>query len=187
MDKKDVSIWNINSIAEFYMQIFGKYEQSYVRACNRFMKERDRFMQELSRVPFLNVFPSQANYFMCEVKPPMKARSLTGLLLKNHSILVKDCSRKKDLKAENSSVSPSETQPTMMPWSGPCMQKPARNRLLLVPLTENPLFHPVPLQPPDEYNFRSCHRHLRRRQPGPCHGGMAGYTRPACQYPNPKP
>ena len=30
--KKDVSIWNINSIAEFYMQIFGKYEQSYVRA-----------------------------------------------------------------------------------------------------------------------------------------------------------
>lgn len=68
--KKDVSIWNINSIAEFYMQIFGKYEQSYVRACNRFMKERDRFMQELSRVPFLNVFPSQANYFMCEVKPP---------------------------------------------------------------------------------------------------------------------
>ena len=93
--KKDVSIWNINSIAEFYMQIFGKYEQSYVRACNRFMKERDRFMQELSRVPFLNVFPSQANYFMCEVKPPMKARSLTGLLLKNHSILVKDCSRKK--------------------------------------------------------------------------------------------
>ena len=34
------------------------------------MKERDRFMQELSRVPFLNVFPSQANYFMCEVKPP---------------------------------------------------------------------------------------------------------------------
>ena len=93
--KKDVSIWNINSIAEFYMQIFGKYEQSYVRACNRFMKERDRFMQELSRVPFLNVFPSQANYFLCEVKPPMKARSLTGLLLKNHSILVKDCSRKK--------------------------------------------------------------------------------------------
>ena len=93
--KKDVSIRNINSIAEFYMQIFGKYEQSYVRTCNRFMKERDRFMQELSRVPFLNVFPSQANYFMCEVKPPMKARTLTGLLLKNHSILVKDCSRKK--------------------------------------------------------------------------------------------
>lgn len=89
MDKKDVSIWNINSIAEFYMQIFGKYEQSYVRACNRFMKERDRFMQELSRVPFLNVFPSQANYFMCEVKPPMKARSLTGLLLKTTPSLLR--------------------------------------------------------------------------------------------------
>ena len=27
--KKDVSIWNINSFAEFYMQIFGKYEADY--------------------------------------------------------------------------------------------------------------------------------------------------------------
>ena len=70
-------------------------DRSYVRACRRFMEERDRFMQELSRVPFLNVLPSQANYFMCEVMPPMKARTLTGLLLKNHSILIKDCSRKK--------------------------------------------------------------------------------------------
>ena len=26
--KKDVSIWNINSFAEFYMQIFGKYESA---------------------------------------------------------------------------------------------------------------------------------------------------------------
>lgn len=49
------------------MQIFGKYEQSYMRACNRFMKERDRFMQELSRVPFLNVSPP-ANY--CAMSSP---------------------------------------------------------------------------------------------------------------------
>lgn len=70
MDKKDVSIWNINSIAEFYMQIFGKYEQSYVRACNRFMKERDRFMQELSRVPFLNVSPPRQTISCARSSPP---------------------------------------------------------------------------------------------------------------------
>ena len=30
--KKDISIWNINSFAEFYMQIFGKYESDYLAA-----------------------------------------------------------------------------------------------------------------------------------------------------------
>ena len=59
------------------------------------MKERDRCMQELYRVRFLNGFPYQAYYFTCQVKPPMKARPLTGLLRKSHSTLVKDCSRKK--------------------------------------------------------------------------------------------
>ena len=30
--KKAVSIWNINSFAEFFMQIFSKYEKDYKRA-----------------------------------------------------------------------------------------------------------------------------------------------------------
>ena len=30
--KKEVSIWNINSFAEFYLQIYGKYENDYKRA-----------------------------------------------------------------------------------------------------------------------------------------------------------
>lgn len=93
--KREVPIWNINSIAEFYMQIFGKYEQSYIQACRQFMKERDRFMRELSRIPFLRVIPSQANYFLCEVKSPLTSRGLALCLLRDHSILVKDCSRKK--------------------------------------------------------------------------------------------
>ena len=40
--RKDVAIWNINSFAEFYMQIFGKYEDDYQRACKKFVVERER-------------------------------------------------------------------------------------------------------------------------------------------------
>ena len=36
--KKDVAIWNINSFAEFYLQIFGKYEMEYIKACKLFIK-----------------------------------------------------------------------------------------------------------------------------------------------------
>ena len=40
--KKGVAIWNINSFAEFYMQIFGKYEKNYKDASARFIQEREQ-------------------------------------------------------------------------------------------------------------------------------------------------
>lgn len=92
--KKDVSIWNINSFAEFYMQIYGKYEKDYIRACDRFREERDRFFNELQDIPYLRVIPSQANYFLCEVKPPLSSYELTLRLLSDHNIIIKDCSAK---------------------------------------------------------------------------------------------
>ncbi len=93
--KKDVAIWNINSFAEFYMQIYGKYEKDYVRSCERFMEERVIFFSELSEIPYLRVIPSQANYFLCEVLPPFTSRSLTLRLLTDNNIFIKDCSSKK--------------------------------------------------------------------------------------------
>lgn len=96
--KKDVAIWNINSFAEFYMQIFGKYESQYHEACAEFRAERERFIQELRVIPFLRVIPSQANYFMCEVLPPYTAKQLVGELLEKFNIFVKDCSNKRPLQ-----------------------------------------------------------------------------------------
>lgn len=93
--KKDVAIWNINSFAEFYMQIFGKYESDYRRACEKFVAERNRFQAELQTIPYLRVIPSQANYFLCEVTDRYSATELTRLLLNRFNILIKDCSSKK--------------------------------------------------------------------------------------------
>ena len=101
--KNDVAMWNINSTAEFYMQIFGKYEKNYQQACAQFVNERDRFMKELATVPFLRVLPSQANYFLCEVLPPYNSRKLTTQLLEQFNILIKDCSSKESL-AERSFI-----------------------------------------------------------------------------------
>lgn len=92
--KKDVSIWNLNSFAEFYMQIFNKYEADYRNACEKFVSERNRFQTELERIPYLRVIPSEANYFLCEVLPPYSSHDLAVKLLDNHNILIKDCSKK---------------------------------------------------------------------------------------------
>ncbi len=93
--KKDVAIWNINSFGEFYMQIYGKYEKDYARACDKFREERETFEKELNGIPFLRVIPSQSNYFLCELTGKMTSYDLTLSLLTDHNILIKDCSSKK--------------------------------------------------------------------------------------------
>lgn len=93
--KKDVAIWNINSFAEFYMQIYGKYEKDYARSCDKFREERAIFEKELREISFLRVIPSQANYFLCEVTERYTSHELTLKLITDNNILIKDCSSKK--------------------------------------------------------------------------------------------
>lgn len=99
--KKDVAIWNINSFGEFYMQIYGKYEKDYHKACRKFIAERERFKSLLDGIPYLRVIPSQANYFLCEITDRFTSRSLTEMLLAKYNILIKDCGTKKGFSEGN--------------------------------------------------------------------------------------
>lgn len=92
--KKDVAIWNINSFAEFYLQIEQKYEKDYTAALERIRAERQRFEAALAGIQGLRVIPSQANYVMVELQTGMSARALTRQLLNQYAILVKDLSSK---------------------------------------------------------------------------------------------
>ena len=99
--KKDISIWNINSFAEFYMQIFSKYTAEYNKACHKFIAERRRFRERLGEIPYLRILPSQANYFCCEVTNKFTSAELTMLLLERYNIMIKDCNSKNFLQEKN--------------------------------------------------------------------------------------
>ena len=92
--KKDVAIWNINSFAEFYMQIYEKYVKDYDKALKLFRAERTRFQNALAKLEGIRIIPSQANYFMIELKNGQTAEDLTRRLLLNHNLFVKDLSSK---------------------------------------------------------------------------------------------
>lgn len=92
--KKRISIWNINSFAEFFMQIFNKYEKDYQQACDKFLVERKHFEDQLRQIKFLRVIPSQANYFLVEILPPYTPKGIALTMLRDYSILMKDCSNK---------------------------------------------------------------------------------------------
>lgn len=95
--KKDVAIWNINSIAEFYLQIAEKYGPSYAEALRRLKKARAELASRLAATEGLRVYPSEANYMMIELYSGITAAEMTQRLLTGHGVLVKDLSGKIDL------------------------------------------------------------------------------------------
>ena len=92
--KKDVAIWNINSIGEYYLQIAEKYKKDYAAAMKKFREERKRFHALLNELDGIRVIPSQANYFMIEVTNGMTSKELMIRLFKNHYLLIKDLTNK---------------------------------------------------------------------------------------------
>lgn len=92
--KKDVAIWNINSFAEFYMQIFEKYKRAYAESLRRLREERKRFAAELEKISGVRVVPSQANFIMVELVGKISSKELCKRLLIGHNIFVKDLSAK---------------------------------------------------------------------------------------------
>jgi histidinol-phosphate/aromatic aminotransferase/cobyric acid decarboxylase-like protein/choline kinase len=92
--KKDVAIWNINSFAEFYMQIEEKYKNAYTEALVLFRAERTRFAEGLKKIPGVRVIPSQANFIMVELNEGISPKDLLKTLLIRYNILIKELTTK---------------------------------------------------------------------------------------------
>jgi len=92
--RKGLSIWNINSFAEFFLQIIGKYKAEYAEACGKIARERSRFFELLSELTAVRPLESQANYITCELTGGLSAHILTRRLLNQENLFVKDLSGK---------------------------------------------------------------------------------------------
>lgn len=92
--KKEISIWNINSFAEFFLQIFEKYSREYYLAMDAFRAERKRFFDSLNSIEGLRVIPSDANYFLVQLVSGISAGLCARDLISKHNILIKDLSKK---------------------------------------------------------------------------------------------
>ncbi len=92
--KKNLPIWNINSFAEFFLQIIDKYEKEFEASCNQIVSDREHLFNELKKLPFIRVIPSDGNYFLCEVTGNFTASQLTDMMLKKFEIFLKDCTGK---------------------------------------------------------------------------------------------
>lgn len=81
--KKKVSIWNINSFAEFFMQISDKYKKDYYTGIEKIVSARKKLFDDLNKIDYLRPIPSKANYIMCELNG-VRSKDLACYLLKNN-------------------------------------------------------------------------------------------------------
>lgn len=100
--KKGVAIWNINSFAEFYLQIAEKYIKDYNEGLALFRSARESLKERLTAIPALTVYPSEANYLLLAYDPskakdpskaPKNAADLAVALFEG-GCLIKDLTKK---------------------------------------------------------------------------------------------
>jgi histidinol-phosphate/aromatic aminotransferase/cobyric acid decarboxylase-like protein/choline kinase len=90
-------IWNINALAEWFLQTAARYESAYWAACRQVVEARTTLVNDLGKLSALRPVESGGNFVLCEVLPPWSAASLSQRLLAEHWMLIKNCSGKAGL------------------------------------------------------------------------------------------
>lgn len=98
--KNYMQVWNINSFAEYFLQIYNLFSKSYNDACMKIYKERERFIQELSKIKTIKIYQSEANYIMIDLKT-INSYDFCVKMLNEYNILIKDLSTKNYFKNKN--------------------------------------------------------------------------------------
>ncbi|MBT97286.1 MAG: hypothetical protein CL902_01490 [Dehalococcoidia bacterium] len=98
--RNDLPIWSINSLAQFFLQAMGKYSEEYEISCEQVTEATQKLVWELSSVPFLNPFPTQGNFVLCEILYGPTGDELAAQLFEDSRILVNNCGSKLGLDDE---------------------------------------------------------------------------------------
>lgn len=98
--KEKMAVWNINSYAEYFLQIATLYKNDYEVACRKIAEERKRFYEKLKNIKYIVPYESQANYIMCKMKNG-DSTELANYLISYYNILIKDLKNKDGFKEKN--------------------------------------------------------------------------------------
>jgi histidinol-phosphate/aromatic aminotransferase/cobyric acid decarboxylase-like protein len=94
--RSEIPIWNMNSVAEFYLEILLKNRNALARSIEQTKIDREEFASFLAKIPFVDcVTPSQGNFVMATLKKNAPSvADLISKMLSEHSTLLKDVSDK---------------------------------------------------------------------------------------------
>jgi histidinol-phosphate/aromatic aminotransferase/cobyric acid decarboxylase-like protein/choline kinase len=87
-------IWNMNSMAEFFLEIILKRRNELAQSFKRTIADRDEFSARLKEIKYVKkVYPSGGNYILIKMHNKWARKSVNKLLF-NHGIYLKDVTSK---------------------------------------------------------------------------------------------
>ncbi len=99
--RTELSIWNVNGLAEAFLAFVPRYRREFARSCDRVRADRRCLYDVLSSIPGMVVYEPQANFVFCRL--PSTAPSgpeVTRHLFTRHNIYTKHCAGKTLPEAE---------------------------------------------------------------------------------------
>lgn len=97
--KNFLPVWNINSYAEYFLQIANLYKSDYLASCEKIATERERFIKSLRNLNVINVYDSEANYVLVNLGDINSTKVAKDLIDEN--IFIKDLRTKAAFKDQN--------------------------------------------------------------------------------------
>lgn len=95
--RRDVPIWSINSLAQYFLAEMPKYQQEFAESCEAVKRATRVLYSELQAIPYLHSYPTQANFVLCRLLNGLTSAELTRRLFDDHRILINDSSSKAGL------------------------------------------------------------------------------------------
>ncbi len=90
-----IPIWNLNSVAEHFLEILLKHRRSLAESFAQTCIDREDFRTALAGVPGIQrVSASYGNFILVAMANKESARAVTQSLLQDYQVFVKDCSAK---------------------------------------------------------------------------------------------
>lgn len=92
-----IPIWNINSIAEYFLLQLKNTNKVYHETRLRVINDVRDLYQKIREIPGYKVYPTGSNFILMKVEFGMTATELQLNLLENKGLYVRDCSNKAGL------------------------------------------------------------------------------------------
>jgi threonine-phosphate decarboxylase len=92
--RERLPFWNVNGLAAYVLKTVTRYRAEYRESFARVAEDRVYMTKRLAEVPGLKVYPSKANFLFVELPEGVPGKALRDRLLKQHGLLVRECSNK---------------------------------------------------------------------------------------------
>lgn len=92
--RERLPLWNVNGLAAYVLKSVTRFKAEFRESFARVAQDRVYMTARLSGVPGLTVYPSKANFLFVELAEGVPGKRLRDALLRNHGVMVRECSNK---------------------------------------------------------------------------------------------